>query len=175
MTSPQTLRRLSKDEMRQVDTAVARLVALISRAKALKAEKRRRKKMSARYMNENGSMVQRDNGCWMLVTDHAAEVERLTAENKKYVDDLVNRGTYMINVLTVERDAAVAAKERAVEALRFYANKMNWRDGNTMFNSSVHKDVGTVARAALSLEPCGGPEPSKGGESATIEPNEDTE
>lgn len=36
--------------------------------------------MSARYMNENGSMVTRDNGCWMLVTAHAAEVERLTAE-----------------------------------------------------------------------------------------------
>lgn len=41
MTAPQPLRRLSKAEMSQVDAAVARLVALIGRARALNAKKQK--------------------------------------------------------------------------------------------------------------------------------------
>ena len=68
--------------------------------------------MSARYMNENGSMVPRDNGCWMLVTDHSAEVERLEA--KAYAIKCDRDGCMAaLENIAAERDAAVARGERA--------------------------------------------------------------
>lgn len=78
---------------------------------------------------EDLAMVACDDGQYVLYTAHDAEVERLTAENKKYVDDLVNRGTTMINVLTVERDAAVRERDAAVEALNHACKHLcQWKD-----------------------------------------------
>lgn len=66
------------------------------------------------------SAVDGDDGEYVLYTAHAAhaaEVERLTAE--AYITKCVS-DSYMaaLEKIAAERDAAVATKERAVEALR---------------------------------------------------------
>ena len=98
------------------------------------------------------SMEESPDGDYVLYTDHAAEVERLTAENKKYVDDLVNRGTTMINVLTAERDAAVARAERAEEALIDLLDGESVHDirGNTGLSESRCAEIVEIRNAALS-------------------------
>jgi chromosome segregation ATPase len=93
------------------------------------------------------------------------EVGRLTAEIRVQRDEIEILTTVrdgwqekfraaenVVSKLTAERDAAVAKAERAEEALRFYADKKNWRvTGKTV--NPIEKDMGKQARAALAAAP----------------------
>lgn len=74
-----------------------------------------------------------------MKADHAAEVERLTAELQMHklmrheacvecgkLAAEIDQYKIDVNELVIERDAAVAAKERVVEALQWFSNVDNY-------------------------------------------------